>query len=558
MPVARHALFVLAGALLALSSVPESAQAHAVLLESVPADASKLDQAPAEVVLRFNEPVMAVALRVLDAQGRNVALAAQSQGEVLRAGLPAGLPAGKYVVSYRVLSADSHPVAASLVFAVGETDAAPAAVLPAEEVRWGLLAIANRAVHLASLAIAAGGALFLLFVGAPGAGRNRLLLGACLLGALTAILAIGLEGAAAANAGGGDLLRSEIWRLGLAASRGTASLAVLGGLAAIAAGRRLLGRGGIGSALPLAGVALVLSGFVLSGHAATALPHWFAMPMWLLHTGVAMLWIGSLPPLLSALHRAPDSATPQVRRFSALAAIAVPLLLGAGLCMALVEGGPMLFFEQTRYAGVLGVKLSLVAILLGLAVYNRLALLPRLDSAVSAVRRRLAWSIRAELAVALAVLGCAATLSHQVPPRALAAAKPVAQGVSELVLRSAGGRRAGLRVLAGGPPVSGIQIQFMDEAGRPLQPQEVMLELSNREAAIEPLPRRLERLGTGLYRVRPDAFPLSGRWQLRIEALISDFDAASFAAEVLNGAGMLSLVPAATSEEGPGEENSSR
>ena len=49
------------------------------------------DAAPAEVVLRFNEAVAPVAVRVIDAGGAAVVAVAPPPGETLTIALPAGL-----------------------------------------------------------------------------------------------------------------------------------------------------------------------------------------------------------------------------------------------------------------------------------------------------------------------------------------------------------------------------------------------------------------------------------------------------------------------------------
>ena len=70
LPTLRRACFAaLALALLLLAG--QAAHAHAVLIESVPVDGAVVEQAPREVVLRFNEPVAPAMLRVLDAEDRN-------------------------------------------------------------------------------------------------------------------------------------------------------------------------------------------------------------------------------------------------------------------------------------------------------------------------------------------------------------------------------------------------------------------------------------------------------------------------------------------------------
>src|SRR5262245_54977957 len=94
--------------LLSLLFGSEAAHAHSVLLDTVPADGAVLATAPPEVVLRFNEPVSPVTVRVLTIDARPIADGANARTEnsSINLPLPPDLPNGTYVVSYRVISLD--------------------------------------------------------------------------------------------------------------------------------------------------------------------------------------------------------------------------------------------------------------------------------------------------------------------------------------------------------------------------------------------------------------------------------------------------------------------
>src|SRR3954454_17351903 len=98
----------------------DGALAHASLVGSEPRDGSMVAQPPDKVRLRFNEPVTPAVVRLIDAAGntRDDALV-HSGGETIEITVPSGLPAGTQIVSYRVISADGHPVAGTMVFSVG-------------------------------------------------------------------------------------------------------------------------------------------------------------------------------------------------------------------------------------------------------------------------------------------------------------------------------------------------------------------------------------------------------------------------------------------------------
>src|SRR3954469_25068681 len=88
--------------------------AHASLVATEPRDGSMVAQVPNTVRLRFNEPVMPAVVRVIDAEGRTRGDAAvHAVNETIEITLPTGLAAGTLVISYRVISADGHPVAGS-------------------------------------------------------------------------------------------------------------------------------------------------------------------------------------------------------------------------------------------------------------------------------------------------------------------------------------------------------------------------------------------------------------------------------------------------------------
>ena len=66
-------------------------------------------------------------------------------------------------------------------------------------------------------------------------------------------------------------------------------------------------------------------------------------------------------------------------------------------------------------------------------------------------------------------------------------------------------------------------LQLMNGDGSPLLAKEATLTLGLPERGIEPL-ERAARLGPdGFWHVRNVPLPLAGRWHLRIDALVTDF-----------------------------------
>ena len=117
--------------------VATSAAAHAVVVSSNPPDGARLADAPSAVSVTFDESVGLGGggyLRVVDQVGRRVDNGSASHpgddGTKISVPVRAGLGDGTYTASYRVVSADSHPVAGSIRFVVGNGVLGPSASGP--------------------------------------------------------------------------------------------------------------------------------------------------------------------------------------------------------------------------------------------------------------------------------------------------------------------------------------------------------------------------------------------------------------------------------------------
>src|SRR5918996_820126 len=126
----RLALLVAAAGLWLLATGPAAA-AHGSLRSSEPAGGSSLERAPAAVILHFSErpdPDLST-VRVLDSGGRVVAggPARPVAGRPLELQVPtAGLPAGGYTVSWRIVSAvGGHRTDGEFAFGVGAAATPP-------------------------------------------------------------------------------------------------------------------------------------------------------------------------------------------------------------------------------------------------------------------------------------------------------------------------------------------------------------------------------------------------------------------------------------------------
>ena len=107
-----------------VASAP-AAHAHAVLEQTTPAAGAVVATAPAQVTLRFGEQVAVQqgSVRVFDPGLHRVDVGGThhvgGSGSVVGVDLPRTLSAGTYTVTWRVISADSHPVDGSFTFSIG-------------------------------------------------------------------------------------------------------------------------------------------------------------------------------------------------------------------------------------------------------------------------------------------------------------------------------------------------------------------------------------------------------------------------------------------------------
>ena len=145
-----------------------------------------MKRSPAAVTLTFNERVEAAALggvRVFDSRAQRVDVGSPTHsdgGRKVRAPLP-NLKDGTYVVTWRVVSADGHPVRGAFTFSSGPPTTAKQAQGLAQrlltdqggDAAVGILFAIMRFGAFAGLAVLIGGAAFLAWVWRAGRGEKR-------------------------------------------------------------------------------------------------------------------------------------------------------------------------------------------------------------------------------------------------------------------------------------------------------------------------------------------------------------------------------------------------
>lgn len=557
------------------------ASAHATLATTTPTDGARLSAAPFEVLLEFTEAVELSAgyARVLAPGGERVDTgAATVNGAVVSIPLRGDLPDASYVVTYRVLSEDSHPISGAYAFVVGDGElVAPSSVAGAQDVDpvvAGALPVA-RWLGFVGVALGLGVPVFLLVCWPAGwaVPRMRRLtsagLAAAVLGGLLTFL---LQGPYAAGSGLGALPDPSL--LAATASSGfglTVLLRVVCALALAGVLAMAWRRGTPPSAALVAGAACPAAGLVLTmaavGHpVAGALPA-LAVATTAVHVAAMAVWLGGLTALLTGAVRTgvPDEGpAAALRKFSRLAFWAVVALVVTGIVQSVREVGSPVALVTTTYGWLLVAKSGFVLLLLAAAGTSRVWVQqnlgdprnrpggPRVTAhafaaeAGDAVTQHAAGtrqpvlaetaaadlgafrrSVLVEVAIGAAVLVLSAVLVGT-PPARSQVAQPV--DVTLPLQGDSGSAAAGSVQITVDPAATGpntLMVYLFDQAGQLAQPQDIRVTLAEADQQIGPLQVDLVPAGPGHYIGDAMSIPTPGTWTLTVSVRLDEFTAAT-------------------------------
>lgn len=544
--------------------LPGRADAHAVLEQTDPGRGAALEQVPAEVTFRFNEPVEVSfgSVEVYDRDGEEV-----SSGETFRPGersdsvgvaLEPGLGDGVYTATYRVVSGDSHPVSGGFTFTVGDAGQAASVGVAdlVDEADSGAaadvaLGVAKVVTYLAT-AVLFGGVAFLALVwgvarppaasAAFEARLRRLFAGAIALGAVASVVGIVAQGAIATGGSLADGLRPAVIGDVLETRFGTAWGLRLADFALLAALLRVpLPRNGL--AVTALGLALGFLTVVpaLAGHPGVTDPRAVSLAASVVHVGAFATWAGGLVVLLAAVPAATRAIAGAektallasvVGRFSAVALSAVAALLATGIVQAVLQLEAWSELVDTGYGRAILVKAALLACLIVLGGVNRQRIRPRLDRLAAAGAEAsgpagvaLRRTLRAEVALVFAVLVATAVLTA-LSPAARESAGPFSDSAT------LGPAELELTVDPAAVGANQIHLYLFDrESGAQYREvKEFQVTASLPESGIGPLDLDALKSGPGHYVVRDAQFAPGGDWRLDVSLRISAFD--EYATEV--------------------------
>lgn len=547
------------------------AAAHANLLTTDPADGQSLAEPPTSVSATFSEPITADVggLTVRTTDGDRVDQDdSRTDGDTLSVDLRSDLAEGTYVATFRVQSADGHPVSGTFAFGIGPDPVdVSAAAGSTDDGLWDVLGSIARFVTFLSALVASGLALFLTVVHDQRSDRWRLATvvrvatGAGLVGIVATIVvqAALLTGDGLAAATDADVVRNV-----LAERLGWSSAVLLLGLAAAHLAtdttRLPLARG-----LAAGAIALVAGALALWGHDTEAPYRWLAVGSDLVHVAAAAVWIGGLVGLAAVLRRRVPhpvrSTSGMVRRFSAVAVASVVALVPAGVAMAWIETGDLDALWSTDYGRRVLLKSALTVVALGIAWYNRNRILPGLvagaaqdpdDPDLTVVSHPVAgvgstvdgddddveeeepteaelqawrWrELRRTVSLAtltlVAAVAVTAVLVSTTPGRDAQIDTPAV--VNQTAETTDG--TVNLVVAPAQVGATAIHVQYADADGRPIDITDTLtIELSLPEEALGPIARQVAKVGPGHFILQDDDLAFPGQWTVTLSARTGDF-----------------------------------
>jgi copper transport protein len=541
-------LAVTAALAIGLGAVPGAAWAHAALLHTVPSASGTVNTPPREVDLTYSEavePRFAI-VSVTDAGGTRVTAGSPHRSPANADTLVVPLKSlseGWYLVYWRVISVDGHPVRGAFTFAVGPNPGpAPQFVIPSISetaatprlliARWLVFLSVMGAIGLFALRMATARPVIRRVDGTSLRSVSIAFGVAVALGLVVTPAYVLLATA--------DFALRSVFSLGAivplvrvsAFGRGYLDLELCFALFALAAAvsiwldRPDRERRSVAELLATAGASLAAAAVLLvpglAGHAAQTAPRGFALFFDWSHLVAGSLWVGGLAGLLVLWRSLPATRRVAalvvcVPRFSNVALVSVLVLIGSGTGAAVFKLPTLAAFWQTSYGKTLLVKIGLLAAALVLAGVNLLRTKPLLTgrgSGAVALRRLVGGEA---LLVAGAVFAAAVLSSLAPPSKALAevgkATARVGPGpVSNVVTRN--GYRLAFRVDPNRAAVPNSFAVSISRGGKPVRGADVTVTFAMLDMEMGQQAYHLSETRPGLYQRAAPALVMVGHWGL--------------------------------------------
>jgi copper transport protein len=561
---ARRLIAAVLGALSLVVALPAAASAHAYLIRTTPVASGVLNAPPQTVALTYDEavePRFAI-VSVTSAAGTEETTGpvarSPSDPDTLVVPLRPGLAEGWYLVYWRAISVDGHPVQGAFTYAVGPNPG-PAPQFPIPKVsasaatpqlliaRWAAFLTVMSAIGLFVLrALIAR----VVFRRVPGSSLRAVSIAFVVTSVLGLIAVPVYLDFSIAN----DSLRS-VFDLGAlvplfrvtAFGRGFVDLELCFALFCLAAWialwvdrperpqRSVAELAAQTGALLAAAAVLIIPGVV--GHAAQTSPRGFSLAFDWLHLAAGSVWLGGLIGLLVLWLSLTESVAPgapsrvevlrvAVPRFSAVAFVSVLAILATGTGATIIHMPAVNALWDTGYGRAILVKIGLLLLALFLGAANLLRTKPRLlaarereagRSAATLLRRLITGEI---VLVGGAVFAAAVLSSLPPPPPAFALQnRAIAQVGPGRVVKTVDRAGYRLQVLvspnrAAAPDSFALRIT---KGGQPVRGATVTLTFNHLEMQMPQQEYQLSEIQPGVYSRSAPALVMVGRWGLSFQ-----------------------------------------
>jgi len=556
---ARTALALVTAAVAAWLALPGTASAHAYLVKTVPAASVVLNAPPPNIQLTYDEavePRFAI-ISVSDVDGHQETTGpvhrSPSNPDTLVVPLGPNLPEGWYLIYWRAISVDGHPVNGFFTYAVGPNPG------PAPQFRIPNISATATTPQL----LITRWAMFVFVMGAIGLFVLRLLVARPVVRSVEGVRlkAVSVAFGIAAVVGliaipvyldvstANDSLRSvfdltalvPLYRV-TAFGRAMVDLELCFALFCVAAGIALWvdrpdrQRRSVAELIASCG-ALIAAAAVLivpgaAGHAAQTSPRGLTLVFDWLHLASGSVWLGGLIGLLVLWSSVPShervpALSVTVPRFSNVALVSVLVLGATGIGEAIEHTPAVNALWETGYGQAILVKAGLLGAAMLIASGNLLRSRPRLIAAQrrpelgEPAARLLRGLISGELVVVIGIVFAAAVLSSLAPP-------PPAFALENSALAKVGPGRvvqtinhAGytLQVLvspnkAAAPDSFALRIT---KSGQPVRGANVTLLFNHLEMQMPTQEYQLTETAPGVYSRAAPALVMVGRWGLTFQ-----------------------------------------
>ena len=536
--IARQLVATLAILVGVLALGTTAASAHATLESSSPADGQSVLTSPSEIRITFSEAVTTISggLSVLDADGKTVDVGNSEVvgGRTLVAPISETLSDGTYVATYRVLSADGHPVSGSLLFAVGagalDRSAQPSS---SGDRLWEIIGGISRFIMYLAALVAAGVAFFLAFIHDHAEDRWRIVPFVRIGSILALLSAIGIvmsQAALLTGKGAGAVTDSTVLRDVLNQNLGWSLALLMIGLAAVHLSTDIPKKVVSQSLAVYGGLAVTVS-FAVWGHATELSPTAISLAADAIHATAAALWLGGLVGLVMVLSvRTPETVRATagiIGRFSRMAFWSVIALTLAGLTLTITGSGASLnSILTTTWGQLVLAKIGLTLIVVLIAAWNRRTLVPSLTSPTEntgelAVRwATLLRTIRAEAVLLVAVVALTAIVVNVPPARTAVVAKTDRVDITQRV--DTGNVQLSVDPAIVGPNT--VAVRYTDGTGQPINVANSMsIEFSQPSAGLEPITRQVPASEPGVFVIQGNELSIPGTWTITIAVRTGDF-----------------------------------